>query len=94
MDSILVHGLGARWEENEYIEGIARFLTALFLFLVCGLAGSTNGRVVVLALLLALLFSGLLTIGLKPEYFYAAVVLTLLYSVYVVITIWGRHGRG
>jgi uncharacterized membrane protein len=49
--------------------------------------GSTDGRVVLLALLLALLFSGLLTIRLKPEYFYAAVVLTFLYSVYLVFTI-------
>ena len=64
---VLVHALGARWEDNEYIEGIARFLTALFLFLVCGLAGSSDGRVVVLALLLALLFSGLLTIGLSDR---------------------------
>lgn len=89
---ILVHALGARWEDNEYIEGIARFLTVFFVFLVCGLAGITDARVIVFALLLALLFSGLLTIGLKPEYFYAAVVLTLLYSVYLVFTIWGRHG--
>jgi hypothetical protein len=84
---ILVHGLGARWEDNEYIKGLARFLTALFLFLLCGLAGSSDGRVVLLALLLALLFSGLLAIGLKPEYFYAAVVLTFLYSVYLVFTV-------
>ena len=84
---ILVHALGARWEDSEYIEGIARFLTALFVFLVCGLAGSTDARIIVLALLLALLFSGLLTIGLGPEYFYAAVVLTFLYSVYLVFTI-------
>jgi len=84
---ILVHRLGARWEYNEYIEGIARFLTALFVFFVCGLAGSSDGRVVVLGLLLALLFSGLLTIRLKPVYFYAAVILTFLYSVYLVFTI-------
>ena len=84
---ILAHALGARWEDNQYIEGIARFLTALFVFLVCGLAGSSDGRVVVLALLLALLFSGLLAIGLNPEYFYAALVLTFLYSVYLVFTI-------
>jgi hypothetical protein len=84
---ILVHSLGARWEDNEFIEGIARFLTALFVFLVCGLAGSSDRRVVVLALLLALLFSRLLTIGLKPEYFYAAVLVTFLYSVYLVFTI-------
>jgi len=84
---ILVHSLGARWEDNEYIEGIARFLTALFVFLVCGLAGSSDGRMFVLALLLALLFSRLLTIGFKPAYFYAAVVLTFVYSVYLVFTI-------
>lgn len=82
-----MHALGARSEDNEYIEGIARFLTALFVFLVCGLACSTDARVIVLALLLALLFSGLLTIGLEPEYFYAAVVLTFFYSVYLVFTI-------
>ena len=84
---ILAHGLGARWEDNEYIEGIARFLTVLFAFLVCGLAGSTDARVIFLGLLLALLFSGLLTIGFKPAYFYAAVALTFLYSIYLVFTI-------
>jgi hypothetical protein len=84
---ILVHALGARWEDNEYLEGIARFFTVFFAFVFFGLAGSTDGRVVVLALLLALLFSGLLAIRLKPKYFYAAVVSTFLDFVYFVLTI-------